>query len=157
MSKLKDWIKLIIIGLIIGLFAGIVVTFYRFLLVNSESFLFNNLSIIQGNNYLIGLWFIILLILGLITGFLVKKEPMISGSGIPQVKAEVKGYFDINWWKILIFKIIGGTLAILGGLSLGREGSSVQLGAMASKEYQNYLKVKKKMKKNTLLLVQQQV
>ena len=33
----------------------------------------------------------------------------------------------------LCSKIIGGTLCILGGLSLGREGPSVQLGAMVAK------------------------
>ena len=58
---------------------------------------------------------------------------MASGSGIPQVQGELKGYLNQNWHRVLCSKIIGGTLCILGGLSLGREGPSVQLGAMAAK------------------------
>ena len=45
----------------------------------------------------------------------------------------MKGYLNQNWHRVLCSKIIGGTLCILGGLSLGREGPSVQLGAMAAK------------------------
>ena len=55
---------------------------------------------------------------------------MSSGSGIPQVQGEMKGYLNQNWLKVILAKIIGGTLCIIGGLSLGREGPSVQLGAI---------------------------
>lgn len=59
---------------------------------------------------------------------------------------EVKGYFDVCWWKTLIAKFLGGTLTSLGGLSLGREGPSVQLGAMAAKVFQNTCQTARQMK-----------
>ena len=71
--------------------------------------------------------------MGLIVGWLMSWEGMASGSGIPQVQGEMKGYLNQNWHRVLCSKIIGGTLCILGGLSLGREGPSVQLGAMVAK------------------------
>ena len=74
-----------------------------------------------------------LILMALAAGWLVKKEPMISGSGIPQVEGEMAGHLDQKWWRVMIGKFIGGVLCIFGGLSLGREGPSVQLGAMAGK------------------------
>jgi len=60
---------------------------------------------------------------------IVKAEPMASGSGIPQVKGIILRLMKMNWLKVLIYKFIGGIIAIGAGLSLGREGPSIQLGA----------------------------
>lgn len=131
----KFHLRLILEGIMVGLLAGIMVSFYRFLLMSSESILYSILNFINGNILLILLWFIVLAIFGLITGLLMKWEPLASGSGIPQVNGEIKGYLNPSWWKILIAKTIGGTLSTLGGLSLGREGPSIQLGAMVAKGF----------------------
>lgn len=58
----------------------------------------------------------------------------IKGSGIPQVEAELKGLMSLNWWGILWKKYVLGILAIASGLMLGREGPSIQLGAVGGKE-----------------------
>ena len=87
------------------------------------------------------IWLLLLIPLGLIVGLIAKWEPMSAGSGIPQVSGEVRGHLDPVWWRVLIAKISGGALAILGGLSLGREGPSIQLGAMAAKGLSRGLKL----------------
>ncbi len=135
----KYYIKLILEAILIGLFSGLVVSLYRLCLENSENFLFSTLKYIQGDLLLTGAWFGILAVMGIITAELIKWDPNSSGSGIPQVMGEVKGYFDVCWWKTLIAKFISGSLTALGGLSLGREGPSVQLGAMAAKGVSKFL------------------
>ena len=75
------------------------------------------------------LLFLLLALIGYIIGKIVDKEPYSSGSGIPQVKAVMGGYISNRPISTVISKIIGGSLSILSGLSLGREGPSVQLGA----------------------------
>ena len=135
----KYYIKLIIEAVLIGLFSGFVVSLYRFGLDNSENILFSTLKYIQGDFLLTLAWFCTLALMGLITALLMKWDPDSLGSGIPIVMGEVKGYFDVCWWKTLVAKFIGGTLTALGGLSLGREGPSVQLGAMAAKGVSKYL------------------
>lgn len=120
-------------GISIGVFAGLVVCLYRFLLTEAEVILTDILHTINGNIYLILLWLLVLAIFGIITGLLMRWEPLASGSGIPQVNAEVRGYLNGRWLKIIIAKVIGGSLSTLGGLSLGREGPSIQLGGMAGK------------------------
>ncbi len=116
-----------------GIFAGLMVCLYRFLLAGSESILRDYLTIIHGNVFYIILFFIALAVMGLLIDFLTKWEVDSAGSGIPQVYAEVKGHMEANWIKVLFSKIVAGVLTALGGLSLGPEGPSVQIGGMAGK------------------------
>lgn len=125
--------KLTIQGILVGVFSGLMVCLYRFLLYGSEDVLRSYLTIINSNILYIALFFIFLIILGLLTAFLMRWEKDAMGSGIPQVNAETKGFLDVNWYKTLFAKIVGGVFTALGGLSLGPEGPSVQIGAMAGK------------------------
>lgn len=133
MKDPKYYIRLIIEGILIGIASGFVVSLYRFTLSNSENFFFSVMSFIKGDFLLTLIWFILLAIMGVITGILMNMEPISKGSGIPQVMGEIKGYYSTNWWRVLITKFIGGTLGLVAGLPMGREGPSVQLGAMAAK------------------------
>ena len=125
--------KLTVQGVMVGIFAGLMVCLYRFLLYGSEHVLRGYLTIIQGNILYIILFFIALTIMGLLVDWLTKWEVDSAGSGIPQVYAEVKGHMEANWAKVLFSKIVSGVLTALGGLSLGPEGPSVQIGGMAGK------------------------
>lgn len=129
----KHIFKLTIQGIMVGIFAGLMVCLYRFLLAGSENILRDYLSIINGNVLYIVLFFIALAIMGLLVDFLTKWESDSAGSGIPQIYAEVKGHMEANWAKVLFSKITSGVLTALGGLSLGPEGPSVQIGGMAGK------------------------
>ena len=126
-------VSLVFDGLLVGIFAGCISVIYRLLLNNAEKLLFTIIAFTKTRPFWIAVWFIVLIVMGLIVGWLMSWEGMASGSGIPQVQGEMKGYLNQNWHYVLCSKIIGGTLCILGGLSLGREGPSVQLGAMVAK------------------------
>ena len=101
--------RLTIQGVLVGIFAGLMVCLYRLLLALSEGVLRDYLGIIHGNVLYIILFFIALIIMGLLIDFITKWEVDSAGSGIPQVYAEVKGHMD------------------------GPEGPSVQIGGMAGK------------------------
>lgn len=124
-------VMLITEGLCVGLIGGFIVLLYRVALTFAGNWLIKILSYIKGNPFRCVVWFLILMALAWIVGRLVKWEPMISGSGIPQVEGEVSGRLSQNWKRVLPAKFAGGFLCMLGGLSLGREGPSIQLGAMA--------------------------
>ena len=124
-------VMLITEGLCVGLVGGFVVLLYRVALTFAGDWLVKILSYMKGNPFQCVVWFLILAALAWIVGKLVKWEPMISGSGIPQVEGEIAGRLSQNWKRVLPAKFAGGFLCMLGGLSLGREGPSIQLGAMA--------------------------
>ncbi|MBQ6511311.1 ClC family H(+)/Cl(-) exchange transporter [Methanobrevibacter sp.] len=125
--------RLTIQGIMVGIFAGLMVCLYRFLLYGSENILRGYLTIINGNIVYTILFFIALGVMGLLIDYLIKWEKDSAGSGIPQVYAEIKGHMEANWAKVLVSKILAGVLTALGGLSLGPEGPSVQIGGMAGK------------------------
>lgn len=127
-------------GLIIGIVSGLVVLFYRVALKYAGEWLPKILKVMEGSWFTVGLWFLLLFFMALAVGRLIKWESLISGSGIPQLEGEMVGKLDTCWWKILTAKFVGGFLCILGGLSLGREGPSIQLGAMAGKGFSRFIK-----------------
>lgn len=126
-------------GIIVGGIAGLVVLLYRLLLENAGRWLQMILDFITGKPLWILLWFGVLVLLALLVAKLVDFEPLISGSGIPQLEGEMIGKIDQTWWRVLPAKFVGGFLCILGGLALGREGPSIQLGAMVGKGASRYL------------------
>lgn len=70
-----------------------------------------------------------LLALALSVGWMVRKEPLLSGSGIPQVELAVAGRLPMPWLRIVVGKFVGTWLSLTGGLSVGREGPCIQMGA----------------------------
>lgn len=132
-SKNSEAFFLVIRGLEVGLFAGLVAVLYRYMLSVAEDGLDKVLTFIHGSWWKIAIWFGILWLIGTFVCYIIKWEPASGGSGIPQVTGEVKGRMSPSWWKVLVAKLIGGTASVFAGLSLGREGPSVQLGGMAAK------------------------
>lgn len=121
--------RLILDSLLVGTTVGFVIVCHRIIL-SSLSHKFINLYEKASSNYLlIPIIFLVLILLGFIVGKMVKKEPMISGSGIPQVTGVLTRNLKQNWFSVLIYKFIGGLICLISGLSLGREGPSVQMGA----------------------------
>lgn len=122
-------------GLLVGIFSGFVVITFRLVLELAKPLPMIMVSKCKSNPVFILICILLLIVNAFIVHKLLKTEPMISGSGIPQVSGELKGYIDEVWWKVLFAKLFGGIIAIGSGLSMGREGPSVQLGAMCGKGY----------------------
>jgi len=109
-------------SLLTGVLAGGVVVGYRILLDRISAYR----TAMQG--LLLG-WVAVLFLCSFGIGWLIHKYPMIRGSGIPQLKGVLLRKMEFHWFPELIAKFIGGIAAIGCGLSLGREGPSIQMGA----------------------------
>ncbi len=123
--------SLLILSAAAGTVAALIAVAYRYVLGladNGRSFL---LSFVTSPIRIV-IMFAALIAIGLFVGWITQSEPMIKGSGIPQVEGQVRGHFTPKWLPVLIKKFVAGALAVFCGLSLGREGPSIQLGAMAA-------------------------
>lgn len=137
-------------GIGVGVLAGLVVSLFRYILAEAET-VRTILIEASGQKLLMALFSVGLLICMLIgAAFITGREPVSGGSGIPQVEAELKGKLNPRWARTAFAKFFGGLMAIGGGLSLGSEGPSVQLGAMMGK---GFSRMNKRLKTEEKLLL----
>lgn len=125
-------LKLFVQGIVVGIFASTLVVLFRFILEKTYLWLQHLYTVLRSGNpgLLLVLGFALIFIAYLL-GTIAQKQPLVGGSGIPQVKGAVSGNLEMNWASTILWKFVGGVLAIGAGLSLGREGPSIQLGAAA--------------------------
>ena len=133
-DKKRFSLRLLLEGLAVGLGAGISISVFRYLLAGSEILrpvIYHNLreALADGQWQWLALYIISFIIIAYLLKLIVAREPMCTGSGIPQIKGILQGDMSMRWFSVLWSKIIGGVLAIGAGMSLGREGPSVQIGA----------------------------
>ncbi len=72
---------------------------------------------------------------------LVRLAPLAAGSGVQHVEAVARGQSGPAAFLIVPVKFVGGVLAIGSGLALGREGPSVQMGAVLGHQVGRLLKL----------------
>lgn len=133
-DKKRFSLRLLLEGLAVGLGAGISISLFRYLLAGSEILrpvIYHNLreALADGQWQWLALYILSFIIIAYLLKLIVAREPMCTGSGIPQIKGILQGDMSMRWFSVLWSKIIGGVLAIGAGMSLGREGPSVQIGA----------------------------
>ena len=133
-DKKRFSLRLLLEGLAVGLGAGISISVFRYLLAGSEILrpvIYHNLreALADGQWQWLALYILSFIIIAYLLKLIVAREPMCTGSGIPQIKGILQGDMSMRWFSVLWSKIIGGVLAIGTGMSLGREGPSVQIGA----------------------------
>jgi CIC family chloride channel protein len=129
-------------ALVVGLVAGLIASFFRMALQHCE---LGRIGWIQrlppawglaaalacgavGSG--IGLW--------LVRRF----SPETAGSGIPQLKSVVMGEAELHWKRVLPVKFLAGIAGIGGGLTLGREGPTVQMGGATGLMVSTWFRVK---------------
>ncbi len=123
--------KIILQAILVGLISGILVVFFKVSINKLFTFIQNFISQFDLIHKLL-IFPIITTLGGLISGVLVFKfAPETKGSGIPFVKMVMARMGNITRVRSIIVKFLAGVAGIGTGLSLGREGPSVQLGAGA--------------------------
>ncbi|MBQ6389338.1 MAG: ClC family H(+)/Cl(-) exchange transporter [Mogibacterium sp.] len=133
--------KLVVEGVFIGLITGVLVSVFRLMLTNADALRDRLVTFVNGGSGSISgvaaivIGVVVMLLITAAVSWLLGAEPDIAGSGIPQVEAELKGQKDMCWWRVIAAKMAGCALAIGGGLALGREGPSIQLGSMVGKGF----------------------
>ena len=121
--------RLAINSLIVGILVGLTIVAHRIIISKLSPIFLNIYKNGRHNFIIVPFIFLTLIALGYIVGKCLKKQPMISGSGIPQVEGILTRNLKMNWFSVLFYKFVGGLICLCAGLSVGREGPSVQMGA----------------------------
>lgn len=126
---MKRKFNIVFLTALAGALTGIVVSLFKLGIGKIGIFFRGFLQIAEADFTYKVLFLISFILMGVFADFCLKREPNISGSGIPQVSGQLKGKLNFNWFKVLFYKFIGGMVCIGSGLTLGREGPSIQIGA----------------------------
>lgn len=120
-------------AVLVGLCSGLTAILFHHMIAFADSARHSLSGELSGSGSLVGLAVILgcgLLSAGSIA--LVRKvAPEAEGSGIAAVIAAHDQIRPVRAWRIIFVKFLGGFLAMSAGMPLGREGPSVQIGAMA--------------------------
>ena len=135
--------RLFPLAALVGLCAGILAVLFRDALSAADTL--RNLLITRAHEQPVWGWiFPILFSAGgaVISLALVRRyAPETSGSGIPHLEAVLQRIRNLEWSRVLPVKFFAGLLAIGGGLVLGREGPTVQMGGAVGDAISKGLKV----------------
>jgi len=125
------WLRLAAASVSAGVVCGGVVTLFRLLLSRADRWRTEGLAAAASAGIGGSLLAVVLLAAAAaLAAWMVRRwAPGAAGSGIPQVESVLAGTAPALPFSVLPVKFAGGLLAIGGGLALGREGPSVQMGA----------------------------
>lgn len=126
---LWGYVRLGMHGVYVGLVVGFVVGLFRVLEAGAGQALHALLGQWREHLWIIALCFGAMLPVAWCLGRLVRAVPESSGSGIPQVELCLHEGIPLHWSRLLWTKFVGAWLAIAAGLSLGREGPCIHMGA----------------------------
>jgi len=129
-------------ALVVGLIAGLIASMFRMALQACE---LGRIAWIQRLPLVEGL--LVALTLGALGSgvglWLVRRfAPETAGSGIPDLKSVVMGEKELHWKRVLPVKFLAGVAGIGGGLTLGREGPTVQMGGATGLMVSTWFRVK---------------
>jgi len=123
--------KIILQAALVGLIAGLLVVLFRFSIGVVHNWFYVNIVAINTPASDIFIIPLFAGFAGLISGMFVCIVPEIRGSGIPYVKMVLARMGCLIHLRSIFAKFIAGVFGIGFGLSLGREGPSVQIGGGA--------------------------
>ena len=125
-----------------GVLSGVIALAFRVLLTTMDTF--RTAMIVWAHGISFG-W--VIPILFTMTGAVIavaitrRFAPEASGSGIPHLEAVLRKFRTLNWKRVLPVKFVAGIIGIGGGLVLGREGPTVQMGGAVGDAVSRWLKV----------------
>lgn len=119
-------------GILAGVAAGALTIAYRWTIATGTRFAENWYQIIRANPLHVVGFVAAACVLAVLVWLLLRWEPTASGSGIPQAKGFLLGTVPLRPLRTIIVRFLGGGAGGFFGLSLGREGPSIHIGASAA-------------------------
>lgn len=133
-GKPDSLLALSLLAILVGMLSGLVSSLFRLALEHADRWRDAFIGWAHGSPNL-GFVLVVATVSAAtaLAAWLVRRlSPQASGSGIPHVETVLNRKLPPAPFRLLPVKFVGGWLAIGGGLALGREGPSIQMGAAIS-------------------------
>ena len=126
--------QLLLVSAFAGALVGLIGGSFHWLLVHGSKGFANMLALwkVEGFSGLPG-WLVAMIVVGICVGlarWLVTFAPTAAGSGVQHVEAVMREEAAPASFRVLPIKFLGGLLAMVPGLALGREGPTIQMAAV---------------------------
>ncbi|OZG67795.1 chloride channel protein [Bifidobacterium aquikefiri] len=119
-------------SIVVGVVAGFTASMFRLALQTILHAIIHLYKyVIPEQPWIVAVAVVLFAVLGCCIAALIRSDPLIKGSGIPDVEQRLRSPAPLQfpWFRVLWKKILGGILAIGPGAFAGREGPSIQIGA----------------------------
>ena len=131
----KEFILILLLSAIIGMIVGAIVSLFH---ISIDWVLLHKIEWLQNywpwKEYLYIPYILLTSCMVFISVYLVKHySPEAAGSGIQEIEGVVANKRTMNEVRVIVVKFIGGLFSIGGGMAMGREGPSVQIGGAFGK------------------------
>lgn len=127
-------LRLLTVAAIAGLFVGLVGGSFHWLLVHGGAGFLETIAIWKAHGiWGIPGWIATMVVVGIsiaLARWLVTFAPSSAGSGVQHVEAVMREQATPAPFRVLPIKFVGGLLAMVPGLALGREGPTIQMAAV---------------------------
>ena len=127
-------IRLLVVAAIAGVAVGVVGGSFHWLLVNGGAGFLELLADWRANGiWGVPGWLAAMVVVGIsvaLARWLVTFAPSSAGSGVQHVEAVMREQAQPAPFRVLPIKFVGGLLAMVPGLALGREGPTIQMAAV---------------------------
>ncbi len=128
-SIYRNFLELVLVGSVTGIFSGVIVTFFNLLIHEGEELSKNAYAYVRNNPAFIPLLLATLVAGAFFIGVLTSLSRVVRGGGVPQAEGASRGIVPLKWWRDLLLMFATTLAGVFMGLSVGAEGPSVLIGA----------------------------
>ena len=125
----KNFLQILGVGIVTGIFAGAVVTVFNILAEKGEEISRDLYAFVRANPVFIPLLFLVLFIGAFLLCVAIRISSVAKGCGIPQAEGATRGIVRFRWFRDATTMFAASLLSIFMGLSIGAEGPSVLIGS----------------------------
>lgn len=138
---------------LVGALAGLSAVLFRLAVEGTEAWREQATSMLWREHHLSGL--IVMLLGGAVCGALASWLtqtfcPEAAGSGIPHVKAVLVTGRHLRSWRLIATKVSAGLLSLGVGMSLGREGPTVHIGAASAEAFSGMVRLPSRVRRSLI-------
>ncbi len=146
-NRYRNFIELVAVGSLTGVFAGAVVTLFTLLVHEGEKLSRGAYAYVRENPAFLPLLLLGLLCGAFLIGVVVSVTTIVRGGGVPQAEGAARGLVPLKWWRDLTMMFAGTLVGVFTGLSVGAEGPSIFIGSCAGDGVSRMLKRDKMIEK----------